>query len=59
VYDREALTSADVIEGPAIVEEAFATHVVARGWRAALGPAGALIATHAGAPPSRREGASA
>ncbi len=51
VYDREALTPHDIIEGPAIVEEAFATHVVARGWRAALGPAGALIARHEGGTP--------
>jgi N-methylhydantoinase A len=26
------------------VEEAFATHVIARGWRAALDPEGALVA---------------
>jgi N-methylhydantoinase A/oxoprolinase/acetone carboxylase beta subunit len=51
VYDREALTSRDLIEGPALVEEAFATHVIARGWRAALGPAGALIARREGRSP--------
>jgi N-methylhydantoinase A/oxoprolinase/acetone carboxylase beta subunit len=51
VYDREALGARDVIEGPAIIEEAFATHVVSRGWRASLGAAGALVA--------RREGAGA
>lgn len=44
VWDREALTQADIIEGPAIVEEAFATHWITRGWRATLGPAGTLMA---------------
>jgi N-methylhydantoinase A/oxoprolinase/acetone carboxylase beta subunit len=45
VWDRDALTADSVIEGPAIVEEAFATHWIGRGWQARLGPAGALIAT--------------
>nr|WP_272877066.1 hypothetical protein [Neoroseomonas oryzicola] len=44
VWDREALTFADTIEGPAVVEEAFATHWIARGWTAELGAAGTLIA---------------
>ncbi|WP_426955298.1 hydantoinase/oxoprolinase family protein [Muricoccus radiodurans] len=44
VWDREALTTAETITGPAIVEEAFATHFIGRGWTATLGPAGALIA---------------
>lgn len=44
VWRREALRNADLIEGPAIVEEAFATHVIAAGWRAQLDPEGALIA---------------
>ncbi|MCX8133366.1 MAG: hydantoinase/oxoprolinase family protein [Roseococcus sp.] len=44
VWRREALRPEDAIEGPAIVEEAFATHVIARGWRAALDPEGALVA---------------
>ena len=44
VWDREALTLDDRIEGPAVVEEAFATHWIAKGWLAALGPAGAIIA---------------
>jgi N-methylhydantoinase A/oxoprolinase/acetone carboxylase beta subunit len=44
VWDREALGAADTIEGPAIVEEAFATHWIARGWTARLGAAGTLIA---------------
>jgi len=44
VWRRESLTPSDSIEGPAIVEEAFATHVIARGWRATLEPEGAIIA---------------
>ncbi len=44
VWDREALTLDDRIEGPAIIEEAFSTHWIARHWQAALGPAGAIIA---------------
>lgn len=45
VWDREALTPELAIEGPAIVEEPFATHWIGRGWSARLGLAGALIAT--------------
>jgi len=48
IWDRAALTDADRIAGPAIVEEAFATHWIGSGWTAALGPAGALIARSAG-----------
>ena len=44
VWDREALTAGDTIDGPAIVEEAFATHWIARGWTARLGAAGTVIA---------------
>lgn len=44
VWRREALHAEDVIQGPAIVEEAFATHVVSAGWQARLDPEGALIA---------------
>ncbi len=44
VWDREAMTAADTIHGPAIVEEAFATHWITRGWTAVLGAAGTLIA---------------
>jgi N-methylhydantoinase A len=44
IWDRDALTEDDRIEGPAIVEEPFATHFVAAGWTARLGLAGALIA---------------
>ncbi len=45
VWDRDALPPEDRITGPAIVEEAFATHWIGRGWTAAPGPAGALVAT--------------
>jgi len=44
VWRREALHTDDVILGPAIVEEAFATHVIAAGWQAKLDPEGAIIA---------------
>ncbi len=44
VWDREALRAGDVIHGPALVEEAFATHWIGSGWRAALGAGGALVA---------------
>ena len=54
VWDREALPPEDRITGPAIVEEAFATHWIGRGWEARLGAAGALIASRAGAPSTRR-----
>ncbi len=45
VWDRDALPPEDRIVGPAIVEEAFATHWIGRGWTAATAAAGALIAT--------------
>ena len=44
VWRREMLHAEDVIQGPAIVEEAFATHVISPGWRAGLDPEGAVIA---------------
>lgn len=44
VWRRAALHGADVIEGPAIIEEAFATHVISAGWRAVPDPEGAIIA---------------
>lgn len=44
VWDREALTADVLIVGPAVVEEAFATHWIGSGWHASLGAAGALIA---------------
>jgi N-methylhydantoinase A len=34
----------DRVEGPAIIEEAFATHVIGAGWIAALDPEGAIVA---------------
>lgn len=44
VWDRDALTPADRITGPAVVEEAFATHWIGAGWTASPEPGGALIA---------------
>jgi N-methylhydantoinase A/oxoprolinase/acetone carboxylase beta subunit len=44
VWDREALTPDAVIDGPALLEEAFSTHWIAAGWTARLGAAGAVIA---------------
>jgi N-methylhydantoinase A/oxoprolinase/acetone carboxylase beta subunit len=48
VWDRDALPAEDRIVGPAIVEEPFATHWIGRGWVAAPGPAGALVARRTG-----------
>lgn len=45
VWDRDALGPDDHIEGPALVEESFATHWIGRGWRARPGPAGTLVAS--------------
>jgi N-methylhydantoinase A/oxoprolinase/acetone carboxylase beta subunit len=44
VWDREALGQDDLIQGPAIIEEAFATHWISPAWQARLAPGGALIA---------------
>ena len=44
VWDREAVTATDTIQGPAVIEEAFATHWITRGWTARLEAAGTLIA---------------
>lgn len=44
VWRRETLMLDDLVQGPAIVEEAFATHVISTGWTAKLDPEGALIA---------------
>ena len=49
VWDREALSPSDVIEGPAVVEETFATHWIAPGWTARLAAGGTLIAKKEGA----------
>lgn len=48
VWDREALGPDDLIEGPAIIEEAFATHWISRAWQAKLAPGGAIIARRIG-----------
>lgn len=44
VWDREALGAGDVITGPAIIEEPFATHWISRAWQARPTVSGALIA---------------
>jgi N-methylhydantoinase A/oxoprolinase/acetone carboxylase beta subunit len=44
VWDRDAIGPEALIEGPAVIEEAFATHWIAGGWSCALGEAGALVA---------------
>jgi N-methylhydantoinase A/oxoprolinase/acetone carboxylase beta subunit len=44
VWDRDAIGPEEVIEGPAVIEEAFATHWIAGGWTCVLGEAGALVA---------------
>jgi N-methylhydantoinase A len=36
IYDRDALASGQVIEGPAIIEQADTTTVVGRHWRATV-----------------------
>jgi len=61
VWDREALTPTDTVEGPALVEERFATHWIGRGWTASSGPAGALVARRAAeaAPEAQPQAASA
>jgi N-methylhydantoinase A/oxoprolinase/acetone carboxylase beta subunit len=43
VWRREALRPDDRVTGPAIIEEAFATHVITAGWQAALDAEGAII----------------
>ncbi len=45
VWDREALGPEDAITGPAIIEEAFATHWISRAWQVKLAAGGALIAS--------------
>jgi N-methylhydantoinase A/oxoprolinase/acetone carboxylase beta subunit len=44
VWHRDRLGPEDRVAGPAIIEEAFATHVVGRFWTAVLDPEGAIIA---------------
>ena len=43
VWLRDALRAEDRVEGPAIIEEAFATHLIGQGWTAILDPEGAII----------------
>ncbi len=44
VWMRDTLRAGDRVQGPAIIEEAFATHVIGRFWTASLHPDGAIIA---------------
>jgi N-methylhydantoinase A/oxoprolinase/acetone carboxylase beta subunit len=44
VWRREAMRPGVPIAGPAIIEEAFATHVLPASWEAEAHPEGALIA---------------
>ena len=44
VHRREALREGEAVPGPAIIEEAFATHLITAGWTARLDPEGAVIA---------------
>ncbi len=44
VWRREALAAGHVIAGPAIIEEAFATHVIGPGWTATRHEEGAIVA---------------
>ena len=43
VYDRDALTAGDQIDGPAILKEKNATTVIEPGWRATLSPLDHLV----------------
>jgi N-methylhydantoinase A len=45
VYDRAALAQGARFDGPAIVEQSDTTTIVEPGWRAEVGPGGALILT--------------
>jgi N-methylhydantoinase A len=44
VWDRDAIGPEELIKGPAVIEETFATHWIADGWTCALGEAGVLVA---------------
>lgn len=44
VWDRDAIGPEELVEGPALIEEAFVTHWIASGWTCALGADGALVA---------------
>jgi N-methylhydantoinase A len=45
VWRRDEIRAADVISGPAVVEEDYTTVLIATGWTAARGPGGHIIAT--------------
>ena len=49
VWERAAIGTEVVIDGPAIVEEPHSTLLLPPGWRLAVHPTGALIATRRGA----------
>jgi N-methylhydantoinase A/oxoprolinase/acetone carboxylase beta subunit len=44
VFRRETLAAGARIAGPAIIEEAFATHVIMPGWTAIREAEGAIVA---------------
>jgi N-methylhydantoinase A len=48
IYDREALVSGHIFEGPAVVEQTDTTTLVPPGWRCAVDPEGNLVATVGG-----------
>jgi N-methylhydantoinase A/oxoprolinase/acetone carboxylase beta subunit len=45
VYERDGLAAGDVLQGPAIVEQADTTTLIEPGWQAAVGANGVLILT--------------
>ena len=45
VWDRDAIRPEHRVEGPAVIEEIFATHWIAKGWTCALGAEGVLVAS--------------
>ena len=45
IYDRELLSSGDLIEGPAIIEQADTTTLVANHWRAIVHESEDIILT--------------
>ncbi len=44
VYERTALASGAMVDGPCVVEEAFTTLAIPNGWRARMTAAGDLVA---------------
>ena len=53
LFDREALSSGAIIDGPAIVTDATATTIVDIGWRAVISPRGDLILSRVAPRPSQ------